>query len=176
MDPIRDKQIVTPTGKLVYRPIEGVKVREMHTLMDYRGELTEIWNPDWDFHGGGVPFVYHVECAPGSIRAWVVHQKQSDRLYFSSGRMQIVLFDDRKDSSTKGVVNELYFGTSRKALLLIPPGVFHGVRNVGIDSAWFINMPDRPYNHENPDKLRLPLENDLIPFKFQALDKPFLNK
>jgi len=30
-----------------------------------------------------------------------------------------------------------------------------------------VNMPTRQYNHENPDKYRLPLDTDLIPYDFK---------
>jgi dTDP-4-dehydrorhamnose 3,5-epimerase len=123
----KDKQTVTRQGQPIQQLIDGVKIRELSTLMDYRGQLTEIWNPDWAFAAGDVPYAYHVEAAPGSIRAWVVHYKQEDRLHFPTGRLQVVLFDGREASPTYRMVNECYFGTDRRALLLIPPGVFHGV-------------------------------------------------
>jgi dTDP-4-dehydrorhamnose 3,5-epimerase len=44
--------------------------------------------------------------------------------------------------------------------------VYHGLQNVGLVDAVFINMPTRPYDHADPDKFRLPLTNDLIPFDF----------
>ena len=49
---------------------------------------------------------------------------------------------------------------------MIPKGVFHAVQNLGQTEAVFINLPTRAYNHEDPDKYRLPLKNDLIPFSF----------
>jgi dTDP-4-dehydrorhamnose 3,5-epimerase len=47
----------------------------------------------------------------------------------------------------------------------IPAGVWHAVQNVGHDEAAFINMPSQPYRHDDPDKYRLPLENDVIPYR-----------
>jgi dTDP-4-dehydrorhamnose 3,5-epimerase len=44
--------------------------------------------------------------------------------------------------------------------------VYHAVQNIGIVDAVFINMPTRPYDHGDPDKLRLPLKNGLIPYSF----------
>jgi dTDP-4-dehydrorhamnose 3,5-epimerase len=31
-----------------------------------------------------------------------------------------------------------------------------------------INMPSQAYNHANPDKYRLPINNDYIPYKFET--------
>ncbi len=53
-----------------------------------------------------------------------------------------------------------------RALVVIPRFVFHARQNVGETEAAFVNMPSRPYDHANPDKYRLPLKNDLIPFSF----------
>ena len=57
-----------------------------------------------------------------------------------------------------------------RALFVIPQGVWHAVKNIGHTDAYFINLPTRPYSHEDPDKFRLPLRNDRIPFAFD--DKP----
>ena len=32
----------------------------------------------------------------------------------------------------------------------------------------FFNLPSRPYRHADPDKYRLPLKNDVIPFDFSS--------
>lgn len=58
---------------------------------------------------------------------------------------------------------------------VFPPGVYHGVRNVGKDDAWFVNMPSTPYRHEDPDKYRLPLDSPDIPFRFKALGEARLH-
>jgi len=33
--------------------------------------------------------------------------------------------------------------------------------------ALFVSMPTRPYQHDDPDVYRLPLENDQIPYRFE---------
>jgi dTDP-4-dehydrorhamnose 3,5-epimerase len=58
------------------------------------------------------------------------------------------------------------FSERAPALLVIPRGVYHAVRNIGTTDAIFVNMPTRAYDHGDPDKLRLPLKNGVIPFDF----------
>jgi dTDP-4-dehydrorhamnose 3,5-epimerase len=53
-----------------------------------------------------------------------------------------------------------------RALIIIPIGVYHAVKNIGTEEAQFMNFPTKPYNRESPDKYRLPVKNDLIPFDF----------
>ena len=95
-----------------------------------------------------------------------MHGKQTDRLALISGALRVVLFDGRETSSTGQVLMEVYGGEHSRMLITIPPGVWHAVQNVGDVEAMFVNAPDHPYIHEDPDKFRLPLDTELIPFSF----------
>jgi dTDP-4-dehydrorhamnose 3,5-epimerase len=53
-------------------------------------------------------------------------------------------------------------------MICYPSGVYHALENVGTTDVICLNTPTRAYNHEDPDKYRLPLDNDLIPFKFRG--------
>ena len=56
-----------------------------------------------------------------------------------------------------------------EGLMNIPVGVWHADRNIGAKDARVINFPTKPYDHENPDKYRLPLNNDRIPYRFDGV-------
>jgi dTDP-4-dehydrorhamnose 3,5-epimerase len=47
----------------------------------------------------------------------------------------------------------------------VPKGVSHAVQNVSDQEGMFVNLPSQPYRHDDPDKYRLPLENDVIPYR-----------
>ena len=112
-----------------------------------------------------MPYVYLVTLRPGSIRGWIVHLEQDDRLFLASGSIKVALYDAREDSRTVGQVNVFFGGTHDRALLSIPPGVFHAVKNVGHTEAVFVNLPSRPYLHEDPDKYRLPSDTEAVPYR-----------
>jgi dTDP-4-dehydrorhamnose 3,5-epimerase len=61
-----------------------------------------------------------------------------------------------------------HFGSHDPALVSIPAGVYHAVKNVGDREGAFVNLPSQPYRHDNPDKYRLPLDNDVIPYRLSA--------
>jgi dTDP-4-dehydrorhamnose 3,5-epimerase len=44
--------------------------------------------------------------------------------------------------------------------------VWHADHNIGATDAVMMNFPTRPYNHETPDRYRLPIDTPLIPFSF----------
>jgi dTDP-4-dehydrorhamnose 3,5-epimerase len=51
--------------------------------------------------------------------------------------------------------------------MVIPAYVFHAHQNIGNTDALFISMPTRAYNHASPDVYRLPLDNEVIPYRFE---------
>lgn len=166
MEPQKDVQTVTTDGTSTQPRIDGVIIRHRAPIEDERGEVVEVYRPEWGVHPDPLVYVYQVSVRPGKIKGWVVHKSQDDRIFVSRGTMLWALYDDREGSSTHGLLNVFTLSERNRALLVVPKGVFHAVQNVGDCEAMFINMPTRPYDHENPDKLRLPVKNDLIPFDF----------
>ncbi len=167
MQPKKDVQTVTPGGKPLRRLIEGVQLRGATTHPDDRGTLCEVYNTAWGFHEAPLVYVYTVIIRPGKVKGWVVHHKQDDRIFVNHGIIRVVLYDDRAESPTHKMVNEIYLGEVNRALFTIPRGVYHALQNVGNVDAEFMNLPTRAYDHADPDKYRLPLKNDLIPYKFE---------
>ena len=165
MNPIKDQQTVTTKGEVITPLIEGVKIFPLVTHPDARGSLTQL--PPQLF---AQPIVdaHQVSIRPGKIKGWIMHLIQEDRLFFWQGDLRVVLYDQREDSSTWGMMNDLCFGESRPALCFIPPGVFHAVQNLGATGAAHMSFPTVAYDHANPDKYRLPLDTELIPFDFSS--------
>jgi dTDP-4-dehydrorhamnose 3,5-epimerase len=162
---VKDMPTVTTSGELLQELIEGVLLRPAATHADQRGELCEIYDERWGVTEDAVPFVYAVTLYPGSVRGWVVHLEQDDRLFFANGTAKVGLYDARENSPTSGSVNVFHLGDNNRALLRIPPGVFHAVKNVGHTNALFINLPSRPYQHADPDKYRLPIDSEVVPYR-----------
>jgi dTDP-4-dehydrorhamnose 3,5-epimerase len=166
----KDAPTVTPEGDSLEPLIEGVVVRRLRTIEDRRGEITEVYRPSWGVHPDPLVYVYQSTLRAGAIKGWVVHEQQDDRLFLNMGVVRWVLYDPRPGSPTRGRLNQLVFSDRNRVLLIIPRGVYHAVQNIGTTEALFLNMPTRPYHHSDPDKFRLPLKNDLIPFDFD--DRP----
>lgn len=160
---VQDRATVTPAGERLEPLIDGVITRRAVVQSDERGTVSEIFNPAWGFTEEPLVYVYEVTVYPGQRKGWVVHREQDDRLFFDRGAAKIALYDARPDSPTKGMVNELFAGAANRLLIRIPRGVVHAVVNVGADEVRFVNLPTQPYNHERPDKVRLP--DDAVPYE-----------
>lgn len=145
--------------------IEGVSLTPLLRNEDSRGALTVLLTT----HDGPIDpivHVYQVSALPGSVRAWVYHARQDDRLAFTTGSFQVVLYDIREGSRTRHMLNKLILGSERPTLLRIPAFVVHGVKNIGPETATFLNMPTTAYDPAWPDKCRLPADDPRVPYSF----------
>ncbi len=166
---LKDRQFVTPEGKPCRRMIEGVRIRDLVLHTDDRGTVCEMFDPRWGWHPDPLVFTYFYTIRPGLIKGWAMHKNHEDRYCIMQGEIRVVLYDSRADSPTFGLVVEHYLTEHHRQLLSIPSGVWHADQNVGGKDCLVVNFPTIQYNHEDPDKFRLPLDTDLIPYKFQPV-------
>lgn len=158
---------VAPGGTVATNVIEGVTATPLIGNADERGSLFELLTTR-DGPIEPIVHVYQVAAAPGSIRAWVYHRHQHDRLAFTMGRFEIALYDARPGSRTASRLNVFAVGAEQPCLLRIPPFVIHGVRNAGAEWGYFVNLPTKVYYRNVPDKARLPYDDPRIPYVFDA--------
>lgn len=146
--------------------IEGVKIKKLKVIPDERGRLMEILrNDDECFEKFGQ--VYMTTNYPGVVKAWHYHKIQTDNVTCAHGMLKVVLYDDREKSPTKGEVNEFFVGMHNPTLITIPPGVYHGWKNIGENEAIAISAPTEAYNYQQPDEYRLPYDDPKIPYNWE---------
>ncbi len=163
---VQDKQIVTTHGEGVQTLPAGVTFHDVRTHVDERGVVCEMFDTRWGWHNDPLVFTYFYTIRPGVIKGWGIHKKHEDRYFILFGEMEVVLYDERPESSTCGQVSKVVMSEYRRQLMNIPAGVWHANRNIGNKDVVVVNFPTILYDHENPDKYRLPLNNDKIPYKF----------
>ena len=163
----KDAQTVTAEGQTVSPLIDGVLIQPAITQADERGTVCEILNPTRCVHPGPLVYVYQFTIRPGKVKGWHVHYLHEDRNFISQGTIKVVLYDSRPESPTFRMVNEIYRSEHHRDLMVIPAHVFHAFQNVGSADALLVSMPTRPYNHADPDVYRLPVLNDVIPYRFE---------
>lgn len=137
--------------------IDGVKVIRLNRHADDRGYLVEILRNDDEYYQGfGQAYISFLRS--GCIKAWHKHVKQTDHFYVVSGTSKIGLYDDREGSPTTGQYQTVTLGTDGlNALLTIPPMVWHGQMSLSPET-YLLNMPTEPYNANEPDEIRAPVE------------------
>jgi dTDP-4-dehydrorhamnose 3,5-epimerase len=153
---------LTPIHDLVFRPTRPVPHED--------GHVSEVARASWEIIGEPVVQVHLTTTFPGRHRAWGLHQRSTDRLFVVSGLVKFAVFDGRLDSPTYGCVNELTVSEKNPGLLIVPPNLYHGWKNIGWTEAIIINMPSVMYDYEAPDALDLPWDSEaaarIIPYRF----------
>jgi dTDP-4-dehydrorhamnose 3,5-epimerase len=161
----KDEQSITKNWESLQPMITGVVVKEVRNVVKDNGHLTEIYRKEWD-EMGEVHHVFQQILHPGKLTAWHLHTRTTDQFFVSSGLAKIVLYDARETSCTQGVINVFRFGSFRPGFVVVPPGIWHGVMNIGIDVSVVLNFADRVYAYEDPDHWRLPPDTSQIPYRF----------
>ncbi len=140
--------------------IDGVALKNLKTHRDERGFFREIIRVTDDFFEEGFGQWSHSLMHPGVIKAWHIHNKQTDWWYVCSGVLKVVLYDKRPDSSTYRQSMEIMLGDSHEASVLkIPPGVAHGCKCIS-GPANLLYVTSRTYNPE--DEGRIPHDDSEI--------------
>lgn len=162
----RDKATVNAQGEPTTLLPHGVTFRNLVTHSDDRGIVFEMLDDRWGWHPAPITFVYHYSIRPGCAKGWGMHLLHEDRYCLLYGEMEIVFYDARPESPTVGQVSKVVISEYHRRLISIPTGIWHANRNIGTKDCLVVNFPTVPYDHNNPDKYRLPLYTDEIPYKF----------
>jgi dTDP-4-dehydrorhamnose 3,5-epimerase len=167
---IAKKSAVDQSGNLRNQPIDGVIFRPTRPVPHEDGHVTEVARASWEMLQAPVVQVHITTTFSGRVRAWGLHPLGTDRLFVVSGLVKIVVFDGRNASPTRGALNEFVVSEKNPGLLIIPPKLYHGWKNIGTAEAIIINMPDRVYNYDQPDALDLPWDSDaaarIVPYSW----------
>ncbi len=141
--------------------IEGVSFFELREITDPRGSVLHMLRSDAnDFAGFGE--IYFSEVLPGAVKAWKRHSKQTQNLAVPSGRILLVLHDDRYVSPTTGTTQVIEIGRPDSYLRVrIPPGIWYGFSCVGDFPALIANCPDIP--HDPAESESRPPDEESIP-------------
>ena len=124
--------------------IEGVIIKRLIRQKDERGWLAELFRSD------EIPSEFRPEMAymslshPGVVRGPHEHIHQADLFCFlGPSDFKIYLWDNRQDSVSHGRKIVFEAGEKSPSLLIVPPGIVHGYKNIGECDGLVFNAPNR---------------------------------
>ena len=147
-------------GALIASPdspetIAGVRVQPVSLYADDRGYFLEVMRSGKGLAAGfGSAQVSAALGYPGTIKAFHYHLHQTDCWTAVAGMLQVALVDLRRGSRTFGARNTMYIGALRPWQILIPPGVGHGYKILGVDPAVLVYVTDQFYNPADEGRIR----------------------
>jgi dTDP-4-dehydrorhamnose 3,5-epimerase len=140
--------------------IDGVRIDLQRVYPDDRGFFTELARlgsaglAEKMVPGGEARIQISATLTyPGTIKAIHYHFEQTDLWLPVSGMLQVFLCDLRRASPTFGKINTVFAGTLRPWAVLIPPGVAHGYKVIGVLPAMLVYLTNRFYNPSDEGRL-----------------------
>jgi dTDP-4-dehydrorhamnose 3,5-epimerase len=145
--------------------IEGVIQTPLKQFHDDRGKVMHMLRSS-DKHFVQFGEVYFSWIFPDIIKAWHQHSNMVMNYAVPVGSIKVVLYDDRKKSSTFGEVNEFYMSAENYYLLTIPNNLWYGFKVVGTESAMVANCSTTPHNSK--EIKRIPYSDPSIPYNWDV--------
>ena len=123
--------------------IKDVEIINLKRFNDDSGSFTELARVSSGIPellpGFEIKQVNYSEMAPGTMKAFHIHKKQTD-VWFVPPRDKILLIlaDIRKGSKTEDVIMRIPLGDCNSRIIKIPPGVAHGCKNISTETSRII--------------------------------------
>jgi len=148
--------------------IDGVIVTPLKQIIDERGKVMHMLRED-SSHFSRFGEIYFSCTNPGAIKAWHRHKEMTLNYTVLDGEIKFVLYDDRPDSPTFGVVEEYFLSPENYCLVTVPPLIWNGFKGIGIKRSIVANCATLPHD---PDEIERKLANDeSIPYNWEIQNR-----
>ena len=127
--------------------IHDIKVTPLKIISDDRGKVMHMLRKDSAiFKSFGE--IYFSTIFENSIKAWHLHRDSTLNYACINGKVKLVLFDDRENSSTKGNYQELILSPENYFLVTIPPNIWNGFKGLGKPESIIANCLTLPHDEK----------------------------
>jgi dTDP-4-dehydrorhamnose 3,5-epimerase len=145
--------------------IEGVIITKLKKIDDDRGSVITMLRSDTKvFKSFGE--IYFSTIFNNSIKAWHLHKKAILNYACISGKVKLVLFDDRKNSKTLGCYKEYILTPTDYFLITIPPYIWNGFIGLANSESIVANCISLP--HDESEMVRRKFDD--VYFKYNWKD------
>ena len=127
--------------------IEGVEITPLKKIDDVRGSVLHMMRKDTKiFRSFGE--IYFSIAYPKAIKAWHLHKEATLNYTCVSGRVKLVLYDDRIQSDSRGKYQEIILSPEKYYLITIPPNIWNGFKGLGESESIIANCLNLPHNEK----------------------------
>lgn len=131
--------------------IHGVRVTPLSQFLDERGKVMRMLSSE-DAHFEHFGEIYFSCVYPGAIKGWHIHKHMTLNYAVPYGNIKFVLFDERKDSPSRGKIQEIFMGADNYCLVTVPPLVWNGFKGIGSEMAVIANCASLPHSPEETNR------------------------
>tara|TARA_B100000035_G_C20891492_1_gene505187 strand:- start:94 stop:537 length:444 start_codon:yes stop_codon:yes gene_type:complete len=127
--------------------IKDVIITKLKIIKDERGSVMHMMRNDSNiFESFGE--IYFSTIFKNSIKAWHLHKEATLNYACIKGRVKLVLFDDRTQSSSKGVYEEIILSPQNYFLITIPSNIWNGFKGLDEEESIIANCLNLPHNEK----------------------------
>jgi len=127
--------------------IHDIKISKLKIISDNRGKVMHMLRSDDSiFEKFGE--IYFSTIFYESIKGWHLHKEASLNYVCISGKVRLVLYDDRMYSETKGEYQEIILSPENYFLVTIPPNVWNGFKGLDKKESIIANCLTLPHNEK----------------------------
>ena len=148
-----------------FMSIEGLSLFPLKQITDERGAVYHfLKSTSPSFKGFGE--AYYSRINESVVKGWKLHKSISQNFCVPYGKVRIVIYDDRLDSSTNGTVLEIILDDSENYnLLSMVPGLWYSFKCESSGYALLANIIDM--THTPDESMNLPLGTLSIPYEWK---------
>ena len=127
--------------------INGVKTTPLKQIVDERGKIMHMMKKDSEiFEKFGE--IYFSTINSGFIKAWHLHKKSTLNYACIKGEIKLVLYDNRKESSSCGKFQEFKMSPKNYFLITIPPNIWNGFKGLDKNVSIIANCMTLPHDEK----------------------------
>jgi dTDP-4-dehydrorhamnose 3,5-epimerase len=156
----RSSQSPSSGGHVAPESIHDVEIVPLRRIPDERGTIYHMLRRT-DPHFIEFGEIYFTSVYRGVVKGWHRHRDVTLNYACISGRIKLVLYDDRADSATRGGLIERFLGPDDYSLVVIPPGIWTGMKGMS-DLSLVANCATHPHDPSRTE--RLDPFGDAIPY------------
>jgi len=145
--------------------INGVQVIPLRRIPDERGTIMHMMRAT-DPHFQQFGEIYFSTIYKDVIKGWHLHREMTLNYACVHGRIKLVIFDDREQSSTRGELMEIFLGPDNYSLVIIPPEVWNGFKGMSDPVSIVANCCTHAHDPSRSSRLD-PFDNH-IPYNWNV--------
>ena len=125
--------------------IDGVITTKLSIIKDERGKVMHMLRRD-DKIFKNFGEIYFSTINYNKIKAWHLHKEATLNYACIKGKVKLVLYDDRKISSSKGKIEEIILSPENYNLITIPNNIWNGFKGLDKEESIIANCLNLPHN------------------------------
>ena len=127
--------------------IKGIIVTPLKIISDDRGSVMHMLRSDSKiFKNFGE--IYFSTILNKKIKAWHLHKEATLNYVCLKGEVKLVLYDDRKNSPSKGQIEEIILSPINYNLITIPNNIWNGFKGLDKEESIIANCLTLPHNEK----------------------------